>query len=341
MKTQLPGKRLDARIALVAVSLGASPALAEDVAALKEQELSPVKLTGAAWKRHSQATVDPWTASSAAALFSRPTLGEAFKVSTEASKDDTTVGFGFSPGALWAPRSTALMNLQVLGNYATQASVVNLGLKWSTALGDVRAFNADEDAEVAQAGQQEYETCIQAQPVTEETMKACAGPQVEQQRSKIAEIAAGKPRLSFGASMGYGLDSRRLDRIAANIAFDKRLWILSLVANADLDSDMQASSEGGEAKPTRAWQVGGGVGLAWRPGFLTQLEVSAGAKVLSCLGGCDSSTPAVSLKFGPQVSYAVSEDTVFGGSLLWSGQGGTLGDALLAVGLSHSFGLQK
>ncbi|MBN9685726.1 MULTISPECIES: hypothetical protein [unclassified Corallococcus] len=330
-----------------------------------------VKATDSATKRDSQPTVDPWMASSSTALFSRPTVGESFKFSSEANSEGSVLSVGFSPGALWAPGTPALTSLQLAGAYSINDGIGSFSLKWAAPFRDVRTFSPADMQRLTDASVKALEACDAAErkKAEEEEKKKTAQEKEEDEKktaqekeeernrkdekrhalclekrtaTEDAEVARIRPGLSMGASMGYGFRSQRLERLAANVAYDQKLWGgTSLIINADMESQVrELPQEDGGLRVERAWQAGGSVGLAWRPGaaFLKQrLEVSAGAKLLQCLQGCAENPSSV--KFGPQASFALDKDTVLGASVNWTGEASSLRDALVGVAVSHSFGL--
>jgi len=321
---------------IVLVGVVAASASAEDSAL----PISAVDATDSAAKRDSQPTVDPWMASSSTALFGRPTVGESFKFSSEASTTGTVLSVGFSPGALWAPGNPKLTNLQVASAYNIGDGTGSLSLKWTAPFRDVRTFSKADWQRVSNASLQAYKACdAEVQDKSEKGLAPCLE---KRSAAEDAEIARIRPGLSLGASVGYGFRSHQLERLAANVAYDQKLWSgTSLIVNADVESQpRELQQEDGGLRVERAWQAGGSVGLAWRPGavFMKQrLELSAGAKVLACLQSCGEKSSSV--KFGPQASFALDKNTVVGASVNWSGDAASLGDALVGVAVSHSFGL--
>ncbi|NNC18136.1 hypothetical protein HJC22_20705 [Corallococcus exiguus] len=305
------------------------------------------RATDSAVERNSQPTVDPWTASTASALFSRPTLGETFKFSSEASKAGTVMSLGFSPGWLWAQNSALLTNLQVIGTYSIGDNIGSFGVKWAAPFRDVRAFSAVDLKRISDASLPIYEKCDKDVKDKSDAaaIAACRKLQSDAEDKEIARINAqpGRLGLSLGASVGYGFRSRRLERVAANVAYDQKLWSgASLILNADLESEPRELQEDAGVRVDRTWKAGGSAGLAWRPGadWLKQrLELSAGAKALACLQSCGEK--ASSVKFGPQASFALDKDTVLGASLSWSAEAVSLREALIGVAVSHSFGLSE
>ncbi|RKI19095.1 hypothetical protein D7Y15_05600 [Corallococcus sp. AB030] len=323
---------------IVLAGVLASSASAQDL----PPEISAVNATDSAAKRDSQPTVDPWMASSSTALFGRPTVGESFKFSSEASSTGTVLSVGFSPGALWAPGNPKLTNLQVASAYSIGDGIGSFSLKWAAPFRDVRTFSTADWQRVSDASVKAYEACdAEVKDKSEEGLAPCLEKRTAAEDSEIARI---RPGLSLGASVGYGFRSQRLERLAANVAYDQKLWSgTSLIINADMESQLrELPQEDGGLRVERAWQAGGSVGLAWRPGvaFLKQrLELSAGAKVLQCLQSCGENPSSV--KFGPQASFALDKNTVLGASVNWTGEASSLRDALVGVAVSHSFGLLK
>ncbi|NOJ96920.1 hypothetical protein HMI51_28765 [Corallococcus coralloides] len=321
---------------IVLAGLMAASASAED----RRPKIDPVEATDSAAKRDSQPTVDPWMASSSTALFGRPTVGEAFKFSSEAGSVGTVLSVGFSPGALLTSGTPALTNLQLAGAYSIADRIGSFSLKWAAPFRDVRTFSAADVQRVEDASLKAYEDCeAEVQDKSEKGLASCLEKRTAAEDSEIAYM---RPGLSLGASVGYGVRTQRLERLAANVAYDQGLWGgTSLIINADMESQLrELPQEDGGNRVERTWQAGGSLGLAWRPGaaFLKhRLELSAGAKVLQCLQGCAENPSSV--KFGPQASFALDKDTVLGASVSWTGEAASLRDALVGVAVSHSFGL--
>ncbi len=327
----------------VLAGLSAMSASAEE----SDRPSQAARATDSAAKRNSQPTVDPWTAPTASALFSRPTLGETFKFSSEASKAGTVMSLGFSPGSLLAPKSALLTNLQVMGTYSIGDNIGSFGIKWAAPFRDVRAFSSADLQKVSDASLHAFMDC--EKDIKDKSDRAsiaeCRQLQSDAEDKEIARINAepGRVGLSMGVSVGYGFRSRRMERVAANVAYDQTLWSgASLILNADLASEPREFQEDAGIRGDRTWKAGASAGVAWRPGASSlqqRLELSAGAKVLACLQGCDDN--ASSVRFGPQANFALDKDTVLGASLSWSAEAVSLREALFGVAVSHSFGLIK
>ncbi|RKG86194.1 hypothetical protein [Corallococcus terminator] len=324
-----------------ATAIEPAPPQPED--AFKE---SAVRATDSAVKRDSQPTIDPWTASSTSALFSRPARGESFKFSSEASTTGTVLSLGFTPGPLWAPNSASLANLQVIAGYSIGDDAGSVSLKWAVPFSDPRFFSQSEMTGIAKAGGAALAACLKDPKVrADDSLETCRKRKDDAIDAEIELIRpkAKTPGLSLGASVGYGFSTRRLERMAANVAYERKLWTnWALILNADLESGPEEVPDGDVVRVERIWRTGGSTGLAWKAFAKTlenKLELSAAAQVRACLQQCGGNT--VSVKFGPQANYALSSDTLLGVTASWSGESTSLREAVLGVAVSHSIGLAK
>jgi hypothetical protein len=316
-----------------------------------------------AYERGVEPSPDPWTVGTSSALFSRPSLSQAFTFSAEATKGGGNYSVSASAEKL-APANRFLKGLQVIGGYSADSQSASLGLKWSLSFQkDIRSFSATEKTAIFNAGRVSFNSCQddvlstlasekaslctglpesdckkQITSAFKESILKCGHEEVEAQTEIYKEKRPVRPNISAGASVSYGFQDYRWSKVASNVSMELPVYDVSLIVNGDFES---ARGEDGLRHPN----LGGSLTLSYvipksiTPKFLEErLRAEFTGKVLECLESCGEESSTV--RFGPTLSFALQDDkdTLLGVSFNWNGKGKFLSDAFLGLSLSHSIG---
>lgn len=317
---------------LVATAVGA-PAAADAPDGIR------ARTTDHARERGATAGLDPWSAPSVLQLFGRPSLDEGLKLSLEASEKDTVLGVAVSPDILAFTDSLFLRGLQLTGAYGVTSTTASFGLKWSISWRDTQLFDDEDMATVFAAGEAEYEVCVA--PAATATSAAavtaiiigCEDAKAKAEDAVIEDLRHGRWAFAIGASATHDFAREEWSKIVVGLSGDVPLaGLVEIVVNLGLESVV--------APAGRRWSMGGGGALsvpitAWDE---HPIDIAAAVSVLACAGGCDD--PAATIRFGPRVSVALTDDAVLAAAVSWDGTGDDLGKAFASLALSHSFGLE-
>ena len=295
------------------VEVTLAPPSSESASALVAQ-------TDSAVERRSQAFADPWLVTGSGQLFSRPTFGERFKISSENARTGAAFAVAVSPAALVNPLlgnalwQRLLWGTQVLASVAPQSQEVTLGAKVNYSFADVRGLSPEELTQLTTAPQ---------------------GMELA-----LEDVGDLKPLVSLGIAGGRDFSTQRWGRLAANLAVEVPFRELSLVVNVDAENTELTLDR-------RRWSTSGTLAALWTPvvpRLPNPLQLGVAGKYTACLMDCDPS--AAALRFGPTLGYPVTQDTLVAASLTWEARNDTSGllglsDVRLGLALSHSFGLEK
>ncbi|HLM43578.1 MAG TPA: hypothetical protein VK458_06905, partial [Myxococcaceae bacterium] len=175
-----------------------------------------VAQTDSAVERRSQAFADPWLVTGSGQLFSRPTFGERFKLSSENSRTGAAFAVAASPAALVNPLmgdalwQRLLWGTQVLASVAPESQEVTLGAKVNYSFADVRGLSPEALAQLTTAPQ---------------------GMELA-----LEDVRDLKPLVSLGLAGGRSFSTQRWGRLAANLAVEVPFRELSFVVNVDAEN---------------------------------------------------------------------------------------------------------
>ncbi|WP_224243444.1 hypothetical protein [Hyalangium gracile] len=298
------------------------------------------KETDTAAERGSEPGADPWTVAAPTQLFSRPTLGEVFKVATEAKEEGAAFSLTASPGLLvdTAMKSQFLSGLQLVGAYSTEAKELTAGIKANYSFRDPRGWSqtfvdrldATYKAELGKCRPQGEGEAIEAY------MEHCSSLAWDALDKEVSDAMDFLPSFSLGLSTGYGFNSHALAKTAANLAVEVPFSTASIVLNGNLEN--AEVSEG-----RRRTSAGPALALTWKPTLPFRkkvvLDVSVAGKWTACLSECDEDSSSV--EFGPRIGVPVTKDSVLAASVNWKGSGDEPFKPFLGLAFSHSFGIEK
>lgn len=300
-----------------------------------------VAQTESAVERRSQAFAEPWTLMESAQLFSRPTFGERFKVSSERTQMGTVFSVVASPVAIAQPfmENRLLWGTQVLASVAPDTREVTLGAKVNYNFADARSFSPGELTRLAAAGNTAFNACMNGGRQEDETdlqrLQRCTDEETKGLEPVLEELSDFKPLVSLGVVGGRNFSTHRWGKFAANLAVELPFRDASLVVNVDAVSTELTVDR-------RRWTGSGTLAATWNPAvpyIPNPVQLSVAGQYTACLRDCDPSASAV--RFGPQVGYPVTRNTLVAASLTWEARDNTIGDAFLGLALSHSFGLEN
>ncbi|HEY8211010.1 MAG TPA: hypothetical protein VIG99_26185, partial [Myxococcaceae bacterium] len=272
-------------------------------------------------KRGSQAAPDPWSVSSSAQLFSRPTVGEAFKLSIQGIENGESTLSASISGSAFKIYDPYTNGLQLSVAYTPTLQATDIGLKWNVSLQDTRTFMLQG------IGREAYEKCLAGygnRPLTPDEQAHCA----DESANAISKKRGEMPAFSVGAAYTKQGPNRVLK---ANVALEQPMKPISIVFNGDFQTNLDGAFTGG---------LGGMV--AFRPWGDWPLELSAGVKGTYC-GGVTCTLPGVTLEASPVMSVVI-KDTVVSASLTIRSRGVDPVVALKTmervggIAISYSFG---
>ena len=303
--------------------------------------LALVTQTEAAVDRRAQAFADPWTFTGSAQLFSRPTFGERFKLSSENSRSGTVFSVAASPAALANPlmENRLLWGTQLLATASPDSKEVTLGAKVNYNFGDARGFTSVDLRKLEATANTSSDDCMKGGREEDETnlqrLQRCTDEETKGRKRLLEELRHLKPLVSLGVVGGRNFSTQRWGKFAANLAVELPLWDASLVMNVDAENTELTVDR-------RRWASSGTLAATWNPTvplLPNPMLLSVAGKYTACLVDCDPSASTV--RFGPTLGYSVTRNTLLEASLTWEARNNTVGDPFLGVALSHSFGLQK
>lgn len=284
-----------------------------------------------ALERNSQPGVDPWSASSSTALFTRPSVYEVLKLAL-----DTQGVFGVSLAPVEAINGEQwlLRAFRISAGWNHEDRVSSGGLAWSVSLRDTR-FIPDGDFQKIHTLAMEDEPCH----ADGSNRRACG----ESYQNNINQSEALErywwPAFSLGGSVEYDHANRQRGGIKVNASIDVQgEYGIAITANADFTSEPVENMAGVYTR-----RAGGGLALSVRPswkwvpswkGLRDKSIVMAGTKYLYCRRQCmDQKSP---WELNVVAGYEIKKGTLFGVSVVWKDE--DLRDRELVLNLSTSFG---